>query len=126
VKHFSWILTLPLTVVVIVFAVANRDFVPLDLWPFEVALELPVFVLVLGSLLVGFVIGALVMWLSAGKQRRRARAARSELGKLERQVRRQQDSHDRAAPGFGTSAPVPLVTTQSPAKGPGGSGRPAA
>jgi uncharacterized integral membrane protein len=71
VKHFSWILTLPLTVVVIVFAVANRDFVPLDLWPFEIALQVPVFALVLGSMILGFLIGALAMWLSGGAARTR-------------------------------------------------------
>lgn len=96
-KHFSWILTLPLTLVIIVFAVANRHFVPLDLWPFEVAVEAPVFVLVLGSMLIGFLAGALVMWLSGGKQRRQARAARGQVAKLERQVQRQ--SQERAAAG---------------------------
>jgi uncharacterized integral membrane protein len=126
VKHVSWILTLPLTVAVIVFAVANRHFVPLDLWPFEIAMELPVFVLVLGSVFVGFVIGALAMWLSAGKQRRRARAVRSQLGKLEREARRQQEVQDRPAARSGVPAPVPMVTPPRPAKDPGESGRPAA
>jgi len=123
VKHIRWILTVPLTVVVIAFAVANREFVPIDLWPLEVALELPVFVLVLGSMLAGFLIGALVMWLSAGTQRRRARAVRGQLGKLEREARRQQDTQDRAVVRSGLPAPVPIA---APPRPPGESGRPAA
>ena len=115
-KHFSWILTLPLTIVVIVFAVANRNFVPLDLWPFEIAVQVPIFVLVLGSLFVGFLIGALAMWVSGGKQRRRARAARSRLAKLERDVQRQE----------GAPAPLPMVAPPRPAAHPGETGRPAA
>jgi uncharacterized integral membrane protein len=88
VKHFSWILTFPLTVVIIVFAVANRRFVPVDLWPFEAAVEVPVFALGLGGMLIGFLAGAVVMWLSGRKQRRQARTARSRIAELERQVRR--------------------------------------
>ncbi len=122
-KHFSWILTLPLTVVVIVFAVANREFVPLDLWPFEFALEVPVFALVLVSIFLGFLIGALTLWLSGGKQRRRARATRSRLAKLERDVQRQQVA---TAAGSGARAPVPLVTQQRATRDPGETGRPAA
>lgn len=122
-KHFSWILTLPVTVVVIVFAVANRDFVPLDLWPFEIALQIPVFVLVLGSMFLGFLIGALTMWLSAGKQRRRSRTARSRLTKLEREVQRQQST---AAAAHGSQPAVPMVAPPRPAGAPGETGRPAA
>ncbi len=122
-KHFSWILTLPLTVVVIVFAVANREFVPLDLWPFEIALQLPVFSLVLGSMLIGFLIGALAMWLSGGKQRRLARAARGRLAKLEREVQRQ---HDAARAASDARAPLPMVAPPRPTGDPGQTGRPAA
>ena len=122
-KHVSWILTLPLTVLVIVFAVANREFVPLDLWPFEIAVQLPVFVLVLGSMFVGFLIGALTMWLSGGKQRRRARSARGRLAKLERDVQRQQAS---IAAGSATRATVPMVAPPRPTGDPGETGRPAA
>jgi uncharacterized integral membrane protein len=120
VKHFSWILTLPLTLVIIVFAVANRHFVPLDLWPFEVAVETPVFVLVLGSMLIGFLTGALVMWLSGRKQRRQARAARGQVAKLEREVQRHSQDRAAARPGSQASAvatrPPPTVVRGS---GPG-------
>ena len=39
----------------------------IDLWPFEASLALPLFVLVLVSLFVGFLAGACVMWITAGK-----------------------------------------------------------
>lgn len=122
-KHFSWILTLPLTIVVIAFAVANREFVPLDLWPFEIAVPLPVFVLVLGSMFIGFLIGALTMWLSSGKRRRQARVTRRRLTKLERDVQRQQDA---VAAGTATRAPVPMVAPPRVTGDPGETGRPAA
>ena len=96
VKHFSWILTVPLTVLVVVFAVANRSFVPLDLWPFAIEVQIPIFLLVLGSMLSGFLIGAMVMWLSLGKQRRQSRAAKGQIAKLERQTQELEQARGRA------------------------------
>ena len=107
-KRFSWLLTVPLTVLVVVFAVANRSFIPLDLWPFALEVRLPVFLLVLGSLLFGFLIGAMVMWLSMGKQRQQRRAAKGEIAKLERHAR----ELERAREGAETRhSPPPPATT---------------
>lgn len=90
---------------VVVFAVANRSFVPVDLWPFPKT-NIPMFLLVLGSMLVGFLIGALVMWLSMGKQRRQSRAARGEIAKLERQTRELEQARDRAETRNGAPPPA--------------------
>jgi len=107
VKRFSWLLTVPLTVLVVVFAVANRSFIPLDLWPFALEVRIPVFLLVLGSLLFGFLIGAMVMWLSMGKQRQQRRAAKGEIAKLERKTRELEHARDRTATR--SSAPPPAA-----------------
>ena len=85
-KRLSWIITLPITVVVVVFSIANSHEIAIDLWPFEASLALPLFVLVLVSLLVGFLVGACVMWITAGKTRSRARAAAHKASDLEREV----------------------------------------
>ncbi len=122
-KHIAPILTLPLTIIVVAFAVKNRDFVPLDLWPFELAASVPVFVLVLGSMFLGFLIGALTMWLSSGKRRRQARVTRRRLTKLERDVQRQQDA---VAAGTTTRAAMPMVAPPRRTGDPGETGRPAA
>jgi uncharacterized integral membrane protein len=73
VKHLSWIVTIPVTLVVVVFALANRHEVRLSFWPFPWATDLPVYVIVLCCLLVGFLLGAGLAWLSGGPRRRRAR-----------------------------------------------------
>lgn len=81
---------------VVVFAVANRGFVQVDLWPFPIEAQAPIFLLVLGSMLLGFLLGAMVMWLSMGKQRRQTRAARGQVAKLERQTEQLEQARDRA------------------------------
>ena len=125
-KHVSWILTIPLTALLVVFAVANREFVAIDLWPFEFALPLPIFVLVLGSLVIGFFIGAGVAWLSTAKYRRRSRAARKEATRLEREVTRLEREADRRSGQTTLTTPVSKGSTPSLAPPDGGPNRPAA
>ncbi len=96
-KRFSWILTLPLLAVAVVFAIANREWVTLDLWPFDLSLRLPLFVVLLASLFVGLSIGGLAAWLSAGRTRRRGRRQRRRIEELERDVARLGRERDRAA-----------------------------
>ncbi|MHA1601301.1 MAG: lipopolysaccharide assembly protein LapA domain-containing protein [Alphaproteobacteria bacterium] len=87
-KRLSWILTLPLMVVAVVFAIANREVVMLDLWPLAMTIQAPLFVLVLGSAVVGLLAGAMVAWFSGGPTRRRAREARRRAAELEREIAR--------------------------------------
>jgi len=86
VKHLSWIVTVPLAVVIVVFAIANRQVVTIDLWPFDASLSGPLYLLILICLLVGFLAGATIMWLSEGRRRRLAREARDRSLELERQM----------------------------------------
>jgi uncharacterized integral membrane protein len=97
VKRFSWILTLPLIVVAAIFAIANREPITLDLWPFEASPRLPLFVILLACLVFGLVVGSLATWLSAAPTRRRARQARQRVAGLEREVARLRQERDRAA-----------------------------
>ncbi len=75
-----------LAIVVVSFALSNRQRVTLDLWPFEISLVLPLFLMVLVSFLIGFLAGGCVMWISGGASRRQAREARRNATRLERQV----------------------------------------
>lgn len=85
-RRLSWIVTIPVALVIVVFAVANRQIVTVDLWPFELSLTPPLFALVLGAMLVGFIAGMFVMWVSAGRIRDRARRQSYRASSLEREV----------------------------------------
>jgi uncharacterized integral membrane protein len=91
-RRLSWIITIPFTLIVVVFAINNRDPVMVSLWPLPWIAELPLYLVVLGSLLVGFLVGAAIAWLSAGRRRHEARVTAerlrgmsAELTKLKRQ-----------------------------------------
>lgn len=110
-RRLAWIVTLPLTLVIVVFAVANRQTVTLDLWPLEMGYRLPLFALVLACLLFGFVCGIAIMWLAAGKTRHRARESHYRASSLEREVaylkRKQHDAAEQAATAKSPGATVP-------------------
>ena len=91
----KWLLLAPFAVLVVVFSISNLHGVTLSFWPFSQTLALPVFLLVLASLLLGFLVGAAVMWLSDGRVRRRARQEHRRVNELERDVtvlQRERDS----------------------------------
>ncbi len=96
-KRFSWILTLPLIAVAVIFAIANRELTTLDLWPFELSPRLPLFVILLVCVAFGLVVGGLATWLSAAPGRQRARQARRRVAELEREAVRLRQERDHAA-----------------------------
>ncbi|MEQ9607385.1 MAG: LapA family protein [Kiloniellaceae bacterium] len=85
--HFVyWIVTFLFLIVFVTFTAANRHDVAIDFWPFEYHLSLPVALVLLGSLLTGFMVGAFLMWLRVGAARARARRAEQRATILERDV----------------------------------------
>jgi len=78
----------PLAVVLIALAVANRTIVVLSLDPFSAvepayALRAPLFVIILGAVMVGVVIGGAVDWIAQGRYRRAARRNAAALKRVE-------------------------------------------
>lgn len=84
------LLILPVSVVLIALAVANRAAVPVVLEPVggRFTVELPLFLLVFGAFAVGLLVGGFATWLSQGKWRQTARERRREAYELRRQSER--------------------------------------
>jgi putative membrane protein len=86
-KLLWWIVLAIVAVVLILFAVSNRQTVSLSLWLLPgAAIELPLYLLVLGTLLVGFVVGELTGWIGGWRWRREARRGRERIAMLEREI----------------------------------------
>jgi uncharacterized integral membrane protein len=90
-KIINAVIVLPLAIILIVFAVANRHWVTVSLDPFNtsdpaVGIALPLFVVIILSAIGGVLVGGAATWLKQGRWRRVARqnqadaaAARAEL-----------------------------------------------
>ena len=94
----TFLLLVPLAVVLVTLAVANRQSVTISFDPFNDArpahtLTLPLHTLGLALVVLGVVVGGVAAWLRQGKWRRAAREAegevralRAEIGRLERRI----------------------------------------
>jgi lipopolysaccharide assembly protein A len=86
-KFLWWIVLAFVAVVLILFAVSNRETVSLGFWLVPgAAIQLPLYLLVLGTLIVGFVVGQLVTWIGGWRWRREARRSRDRIAMLEREL----------------------------------------
>ena len=84
--YVYWIITFLFLIVFVTFTAANLQQVAIDFWPFEYQLSLPFALVLLGSLLSGFLVGAFLMWLRFGAARARARRAEQRATILEREL----------------------------------------
>jgi uncharacterized integral membrane protein len=90
-KVVAAVILVPLAVVIIAFAVANRQIVTVSLDPFSVerpaaAVTLPLFALILVLLIIGVVIGGVAAWLRQTKWRRAARRLEREVDELRGEI----------------------------------------
>ena len=100
------LIALPLIVVVVLFAVTHTEKVPVSINPFESAVEYPLYVVALGFLAVGFLLGAMIAWISMSKLRRENRARGKKIKKLEKELALSQGSHGK---GSGLNAVTDLT-----------------
>jgi uncharacterized integral membrane protein len=83
-KILAAVILVPLGIVIVGLAVANREVVTVSFDPFNAAspafaLKAPLFLLVLILVIVGVIIGGVAAWLKQGKWRRTARRLDAEL-----------------------------------------------
>jgi uncharacterized integral membrane protein len=104
----------PVTVAIVLFAVSNRAPLTLRLWPLPFAVDLPVYVLALGALLVGFLIGAFAAWAAASRWRRRAREQARRAAALERELSERRPAAPPSPAASPSAAPSALTDAYAP------------
>ncbi len=91
----GWLILAPLSLVLIVFALANRQMVEVRFDPFSstsplvAPVEVPMFVVIYVVLLFGVILGGVATWFTQGRQRREKRQWRREAKKLEQEQKAQ-------------------------------------
>jgi uncharacterized integral membrane protein len=85
------LILVPLAIVIIAFAVANRQIVTVSLDPFSAehpaaSVALPLFGLIIVLLIVGVLIGGIAAWLRQARWRRMARRLEREAGALRGEI----------------------------------------
>ena len=90
-KVLKAIILIPLVVIIVMFAVANRQIVTVSFDPFDsanpaFAPKMPLFVLIFVLVGLGVLVGGVAAWLNQHKWRSRARRAEAELRALRAQA----------------------------------------
>jgi uncharacterized integral membrane protein len=86
-KFVAIAVLVPLAIVIVMFAVANREIITVSFDPFDsahpaLALKMPLFMLIFVLVAVGVVVGGIAAWLKQHKWRTRARRAEAEARDL--------------------------------------------
>jgi uncharacterized integral membrane protein len=85
-RYLHWIVTAPVTLFLVIFAVSNRQDVSVTFWPLPIAIETKLFLVVLLAALIGFLAGELVAWLGGRSWRQEARRRGRRIEALEREL----------------------------------------
>jgi hypothetical protein len=90
-KFLTIAVLVPLAIVIVMFAVANREIITISFDPFDTArpafaLKLPLFILIFALVGLGVFVGGVAAWLRQSKWRTRARSAEAEARKLREQI----------------------------------------
>ncbi|GGF85486.1 hypothetical protein GCM10007301_51720 [Azorhizobium oxalatiphilum] len=86
-RILSVLIGLPVSILLVALAVANRRPVTLSLDPFSpdspaLSVTVPLFSIVFGGVILGLIIGGLYTWLRQGRHRKQARQAKRDLNRL--------------------------------------------
>jgi uncharacterized integral membrane protein len=122
-KIVTAIVVIPLAVIIVAFAVANRQSVTVSFDPFSsaqpaYAATLPLFVLIFILVILGVIVGGVAAWFRQGKWRRIARRLEGDVRDLHAEIeviRRREHAGGAPAPVQGSSGqraglgPHPLV-----------------
>ena len=85
-KRVHWLVTVPVALLLVIFAVSNIEKVPVGFWPFSDVLVAPLYLVVLGALALGFLAGEFVAWINGARWRREARRRARRIEALEREL----------------------------------------
>ena len=91
------------------FAITNRQSTVVYVWPLELEIEAPLYLLTLAPLFVGLIIGALVTWLGVLPHRLTTRRIHKELAQLHEKMNDLHHMVKPSSPPLVPSRPRPLT-----------------
>ena len=87
-RLLNTIIAVVVALLVVLFAVSNRQPVTVEVWPFPFQLSLGLYAVILLAVLVGFIAGAIGAWLIGRPRRRERRRLRTQVRDLEQSLAR--------------------------------------
>jgi uncharacterized integral membrane protein len=103
-KIVTYVIVVPVAIVVLMFAFANREIVTVSFDPFNqtqpaFSVTMPMFVWFFALVILGIVIGGIAMWFGQARYRRAARYLEGENRRLHHEIENLQSTRGASAPG---------------------------
>jgi uncharacterized integral membrane protein len=86
VRIVRWVIAGLVALLLVIFAISNRQTVEVTFWPFPVTIDSALSLIVLGAVVLAFLVGQFVAWLGAQRWRNEARAKQRRIEALEREL----------------------------------------
>jgi uncharacterized integral membrane protein len=104
-----WIFWLPIAIIVISFAVANRQWTRLSLDPFSstspfLTIEMPLWLLFIVGVFIGLIVGWAMCWFAQGKHRKLARERAKDIVRLQSEL-----ETEKISPAFSETGMTPFL-----------------
>jgi uncharacterized integral membrane protein len=115
-KFVNTVVIVPLALVLLAFALANRRFVTVSFNPFDpndasLALTLPLFIVIIASAMLGVVAGGIAAWIGQRRHRKAARRLEAEAAQARAELAEQRRNAAFPAPVPRSTVP-PLAIAQ--------------
>lgn len=110
-KIVNALVILPLAIIFVVFAVANRQLVTMSFDPFDsndpaMGVTLPLFIVIIAAAIFGVIAGSIATWFGQHRWRKAAKLNEAEVRHARAQLA---DLRERVQAGSGTDRQVPAV-----------------
>ncbi len=89
-RFINSVIAVVVAVLIILFAVSNRQAVVVEIWPLPYQLSLSLYAVILLAGVVGFFVGIVAQWLMGHEKRRELKRLRRQVGDLEESLARHQ------------------------------------
>src|SRR5262249_51442902 len=93
--YIAWIVTVPFALLLLSFAISNREAVTLGLWPLPFRIDAPLYLVALLPLLLGVLIGGLVLWFARFATGLRMRRLETKLAATQKDLEGLKSSRQR-------------------------------
>jgi uncharacterized integral membrane protein len=111
-RILTWVVFVPVAIVLVALAVANRKPVDFTIDPFNpgnpgLTVALPLFVYLFATLAIGLIVGSIATWLRQGRHRKAARESQAEARALRDQLMQAPPTVAVVPPASGPALPPP-------------------
>lgn len=96
-KSINTFIALVVALIIVLFAVSNRDQVIVQVWPLPYQISLGLYAVILWAVLIGFAAGMIVAWVMGAARRRDLRESRRRIRDLEQSLGRHQSPPSKPA-----------------------------